>query len=434
MIYRFLILLILASTPMFGFSQQPELNDLCFINKPVFNDKGELLPLQMYTQTIERSMNFVAHSDHWVVVDPKTLADQNGGSYPPYFYYSFFLNDDGTQRRNSYVSYPAFHHSLYIKAFLRYYRFSGKADYLDRATALADWNISHSTPIEYPYGGMPYSTCAAGKMGGFVDGQAIMTDKAAIMALAYLELYQDTKSEKYFNAASVIAQNLAITQKTAGNWSFRVDPQTQKVKEEYTSSAIYGVMLFEEMDKITGKPTYRKNKDKGLKWIFNNPVRTLLFNGFYEDVAADTTNRTNWDCIDLVKYLLAHKGENPTYLKTALNLNQYIEHTFIDRNHLYKPAEGIREQLRCFVTMGIHSAHWASMMADFYRATRDESYRHRAIQTMNFVTYLQQSNGRILVSADQYPYYWYSCDLGVDLYLLDFLEKFPELRAQTTKN
>ena len=426
--------MIFAFPPIFGFSQQSEVQDLCFINKPEFNEKGELLPLQSYTETIERSMDFVVHSDRWVVVDPNTLKDGNGVSHPPYYYYSFFLNDDGTQRRNSYVSYPAFHHSLYIKAFLRFYHFGGNVDYLHRATDLADWNIDHSTPVSWPYGGMPYSTCAAGKMGGFVDGQAIMTDKAAIMALAYLELFQATNREKYLKAASIIAENLALTQKPEGNWSFRVDPKSGKVKEEYTSSAIYGVMLFEEMDKITRKSIFRKNRDKALNWILNNPVKTQLFNGFYEDVGADTTNRTNWDCIDLVKYLLVRKSENPTYLKSALKLNQYMERTFIDKDHLYKPAEGIREQLRCFVTMGIHSAHWASMMADFYRATGKESYRHRAVQTMNFVTYLQQVNGRILVSADDYPYYWYSCDLGVDLFLLDFLEKFPELTSENLKH
>ena len=417
-----------------GFTQSLDIKNLCFINEPKFDSNGNLLPMQSSAQTVERSMNFVSKCDRWVQVDPKTLIDENGVSHPPYFFYSAFLNDDGGQRKMSYISYPAFHHSLFIKAFLRYYRYSGNKDFLQRALDLADWNISHSTPLKYPYGGMPYSTCAGGKMGGFIDGQAIMTDKAAIMGLSYLELYQATHNKKYLDAASIITANLAKTQKPEGNWSFRVDPETRKVKEEYTSSAIYGVMLFEEMDKVSGNPSFQKSRERAMKWIMENPVKTLLFNGFYEDVKADTTNRTNWDCIDLVKYLLAHLNENPAWLQQALKLNNYIEKTFIDHDHPYKPAEGIREQFRCFVTMGIHSAHWASMMADFYRVTGDRSYRHRAIQTMNFVTYLQQNNGRILVSADGYPYYWYSCDIGTDLYLLDFLETFPELRIDNPKH
>ena len=426
---KILSALVFAVFSLCGFSQSRETDNLCFINEPEWNSKGELMPLQTYAETVNRSMNFITHSEAWVQYDPETVKDENGVSHPPYFYYSFFLNDDGSQRRNSFVSYPAFHHSLYIKAFLGYYRYSGKKDFLQRALNLADWNIAHSTPPEYPYGGMPYSTCSAGKMGGFVDGQAIMTDKAAIMALAYLELFRAAGDTKYLKAARTIAENLSKTQKPEGNWSFRVEPMTGKVKEEYTSSAIYGVMLFEEMDKTAGNNKFKPNREKAMHWILNNPVRTLVFNGFYEDVGADMTNRTNWDCIDLIKYLLAHHHENRDYLPIALNLNDYIESKFLDTDHQYKPAEGIREQLKCFVTMGIHSAHWASMMADFYRATGDETYRKRAIQTMNFVTYLQQANGRILVSADSYPYYWYSCDLGVDLYLLDFLEKFPEFSS-----
>ncbi len=423
---KILIGLSLVLCSLSGRSQFTELTNVCFINEPKFDPNGDLIALQSYAQTIERSMDFIAHSENWVQTDPKTLIGEEGQNFPPYFFYSFFLNDDGSQRKNSYVSYPAFHHSLYIKAFLRYYRFSGKKEFLQRALDLADWNMAHSTPSNYRYGGMPYSTCAAGKMGGFVDGQAIMTDKAAIMALAYLELYQSTKIKKYVDAALLIATNLLKTQKPEGNWSFRVDPQTGKVKEEYTSSAIYAVMLFEEMEKLYPKLEFKPNGKRALDWIFNNPVKTMLFNGFYEDVGADTTNRTNWDCIDLAKYLLAHHRDNPSYLKIATKLNEYIEHTFIDKQHQYKPAEGIKEQLRCFVTMGIHSAHWASMMANFYRVTGDKSYKNRAVQTMNFVTYLQQENGRILVSADQYPYYWYSCDIGVDLFLLDFLAEFPE--------
>lgn len=416
-----------------GFSQSNGNKNGCVINEPKFNSKGELIPLQSYEQTVVRSMNFVTTSENWVKTDSLTLKDEKGVKRPVYFFYSFFLNDDGTQRRNSYVSYPAFHHSLYIKAFMRYYRFSGKMEFLQRALDLADWNMAHSTPSNYRYGGMPYSTCAAGKMGGFVDGQAIMTDKAAIMALAYLELYQSTKIQKYLDAALLIATNLLKTQKPEGNWSFRVDPQTGKVKEEYTSSAIYAVMLFEEMEKLYPKLDFKQSGKRALDWILNNPVKTMLFNGFYEDVGADTTNRTNWDCIDLAKYLLAHHRDNPSYLKIATKLNEYIEHTFIDKQHQYKPAEGIKEQLRCFVTMGIHSAHWASMMANFYRVTGDKSYKNRAVQTMNFVTYLQQENGRILVSADEYPYYWYSCDIGVDLFLLDFLAEFPEFSTPQIK-
>jgi hypothetical protein len=80
--------------------------------------------------------------------------------------------------------------------------------------------------------------------------------------------------------------------------------------------------------------------------------------------------------------------------------------------------------------MGNYSTYWASLMAYSYRVTGDKSCKKRAVQTMHFVTYLQQENGRILVSADEYPYYWHSCGLGVDHYLHDFLAEFPEFTLQ----
>jgi len=123
-------------------------------------------------------MSFLAQSDRWVVVDPKTLTDENGVNHPPYFYYYFFLNDDGTQRKNSYLQ----------------------------------------------------------------------------------------KSGK--NA--ITGRELAIP----------VVPKTQKVIEEYTSSAIYGVMLFEEIDKINRQSTFRKNRQRAFDWIMNNPVKPFFLTVF----------------------------------------------------------------------------------------------------------------------------------------------------------
>ena len=68
------------------------------------------------------------------------------------------------------------------------------------------------------------------------------------------------------------------------------------------------------------------------------------------------------------------------------------------------------------------------MMADLYRATDDQQYRNRAIQTMNYVTYHLEPNNTILVGVDfaSYPQWWFSCHFGVILNLLDFMNSFPE--------
>lgn len=402
---------------------------------------GQLLPLQSYGETIKRAMNFFVNMDSWFKGDPKTLLDENGIKRPVYFYYSNLAYNGEVFREcvDSYVSYPAFHHALFIETFLAYYIYSGDKENLQYAKDLADWNIAHSTPVSDPYGGMPYSTFNKGKPGGFVDGTAIMTDKAAVMALAYLKLFNIIGVKKYFDASYTIAKKLAENQLPEGNWPFRVNPETKAVKEQYTSSIIYAIKLFEAIDETEGEKTFQKNRDRAFGWLIKNPVETMKWSGYYEDIPEKTDNRTNWDCIDVARYLVAHRNEKPDYLGKALKLNAYLTDsiitngkTFISKEHQYFPAEGVREQKVCFTPMCGHSAHWASLMAVLYNATGEEQYRRRAVQTMNYVTYHLQPNGSMLLSVNyelELYQLWFSNQASSVLFLMDLLGNFPDLAA-----
>jgi predicted GH43/DUF377 family glycosyl hydrolase len=386
---------------------QEQINYMVFA-PPKRDNGGQLLPLQPYGETIKRAMNFFVNMGTWFKGDTNTLLDENGVKRPVYFYYANLAHNGEVFREcvDSYVSYPAFHHALFIETLLAYYVYSDDRLNLQCAKDLADWNIAHSTSLSYPYGGMPYSTFNKGKPGGFVDGVAIMTDKAAVMTLAYLRLFSLSGEKKYFDASYTIAKKLSENQLPEGNWPFRVDPETRAVREQYTSSIIYAVQLFEAIDRAEGKNTFQNSRDRAFGWLMKNPVETMKWCGYYEDIPENAENRTNWDCIDAARYLVVHRNENQEYLGKALKLNAYLTDsiitdgkTFISRNHPYFPAEGVREQKVCFTPMCGHSAHWASLMADLYNATGEEQYRRRAIQTMNYVTYHLQPNGSIELLA-----------------------------------
>lgn len=309
---------------------------------------GRLLPLQSYDETVRRAMHFITDTlPGWFLGDKQTLLDENGVKRPVYFFYSnlMYNGDVSKSDLDHFVSYPAFHHSLFIRTFIDFYRYTGETRYLDKARDLADWNISHSTPAKYPYGGMPYSTFEKGKPGGFRDGACIMTDKAAIMALAYLQLYGQTDEKRYRDAALLIGKKLAENQSPEGNWPFRVNPLTKEVKEEYTSSIIYAVELFEQLDRLEKGKRFLKNRDKALQWLMDGPVETLQWKGFYEDIPEQAGNRTNWDCIDAIRYFARNSKTHPEYLGTALKLCSFIndsivtgDKTFLSTRHPYAPA------------------------------------------------------------------------------------------------
>lgn len=177
-----------------------------------------------------------------------------------------------------------------VPARLEIHAYAGDERALGCARQLADWNISHSTPADWLYGSLPYSTFSNGVAGGFVDGDAIMTDKPAIMGLAYLRLYRTTGARSYLEAAERIAATLAANQRDAGNWPFRVNPKTGEVREDYTSSAIYGVMLFEAVDAALARPRFEDHRRRALAWVLENPVRSMDWRGFYTAARNDRSH------------------------------------------------------------------------------------------------------------------------------------------------
>lgn len=420
--------------------------DLMVFTPPKYDQNGRLLPKQSYSETLNRSMAFILDSlDGWFKGDPRTLYDENGRRREVYYYYSNLALDGRPFKDapDNHVSYPASQHATFINTFLNWYIYSGDDRALKQATELADWNIAHSTATDLPYGGIPYSTYAKGSPGGFKDANSIMPDKAAMMAAAYLNVYEITRKQKYYEAAYRIAKELADNQLPDGNWPFRVNPRTKEAKESYTSSIISQIDLFEKMINLSGKKDLEDNKVRALSWLFKNPIKTANWSGYYEDIG-NIKNRTNNDCIETARYLLAHGKKDPGYLKVALKLYSFVMdtvilngQTFVNREHLYPPSEGLREQKVVFVTMSSHSAHWAVFLADLYGETNDRSFKRRAIQAMNFVTYHLQPNGEILVGIDymhdrdtwSFNQYWFSVHLKTDLYLMEFLRYFPELAS-----
>ena len=248
-----------------------------------------------------------------------------------------------------------------------------------------------------------------------------MPDKAAIMALAYLQLHDATGEKRFLEAATAIGRSLAARQRPNGTWPFRVDPKTEEVIEDYSSSVIYAVMLFESLDKHSGTETFRPNRDRAWNWLVTGPIKNKDWRGFFEDILENKNNRTNYDCLDTIRYLLANRTPENGYLEMAKDLNAWVEKIFLDKIPGFEPAEGIREQLDCNFVMGIHSLNWASMLLDLSKATGDKKMRDRAIQTANYITYYMQPDDRIVVGFD-YNQWWYSCHAGAVYYLFDFLD------------
>jgi hypothetical protein len=398
---------------------------------PKHDEKGNLLPLQSYGETIQRGMKFLL-VDQATWAKGNKITDDEGKIRPPYFFHSVAtLNGslDTVVSINKQVSYPAGFYAWYIESFLNYYVYSGDTTALRLAEELAAWNMAHSTRADWKYGNLPYSTVQNGKVGGGTDGDAIMTDKPAIMAGAYLRLYRMTRKAEYLEAAERIAVTLTKNQLPEGNWPFRVNPKTGAVREAYTSSVIYAVELFEQLDTLSGQRRFAPAREKALRWLLDGPVRDMNWNGFYEDVGENKNNRTNWDCIDTACYLLRHRADNKEYQAQTFRLYDWVKKTFVDEKHRYAPAPAVREQLACNYRMADHSAHWSALLGEMIEATGEEKYRVDLLNVASLITYHLQADNSIPIGPEwnaEKGTYWYSTSFISVRFLIEILGYCPE--------
>lgn len=398
---------------------------------------GNLLPRMSYGEFITRGMNFLLkEQDTWA--SDNRIVDDEGKTRPPYFFYCVAgpngqLHDAGDScNRNQ--AYPAGHHGLYIVSLLAYYVYSGDEEALRRAEELGQWNLAHSTPKDWLYSGVPYSTVSNGRPpragDGTMDGESIIPIFGPGMGGSYLQLYRVTGKDEYLKAATHIADTMAKTQLPEGNWPFRVEPKTGKVKEQYTSAIIGVAVFFENLDNLAKTNTYAAPRQNALNWILNHPVKDMHWGGLFEDVGDVPKNRTNGDCMETAAYLIRHRDENKEYLPTAMKLLDWVKATFVDETgHMYAPAPATREQLAYNYRMCVHTGHWAALLAQLYEVTGEAKYLAGMKNACAYITYHMQADNRICVGPEldkQGCSFWYSMQFACPYQLINLLAYMPE--------
>ena len=359
-----------------------------------------------------------------------SIRDENGRKVPPYIYHAVI--DDGD--RFSYrVAYPAYHHAYLIEAFLNYFNYCGSREAFRRARELADWNIAHSTPADYLWPHMPWSTFTEGKPGGFQDKDTLQPDKAAYMGLAYLRLYEVLGEERYLNAAQGIAGTLERRQGKDGSWPFRVNPKTGEVYEAYTPGIFMAVALFEKMYALTGNLDYKNAQIAAWMWMLRNPVRTNNWSGFYEDIAKGRESHVYYAPAQTIRLLLRYRtpANQDSYMAHARRLYDFVMDglAFDDRDM----GLLLREQTGYLAATPSSTLSWSMMAAEFFLASGEEKYRFAVLEAMRSVTqYGLKPDGRThntMLGGHVYgdKSSWYSLTSPVLRYIYQDMGCLPEL-------
>jgi rhamnogalacturonyl hydrolase YesR len=279
-----------------------------------------------------------------------------------------------------FYAYPA-HHQLTFTALLNAHDYTKNKKYMDVAIQLANWLMENSTPADSKLPHLPFSTTYNGEMGGGVDGDTIMIDKAGLTGQVYLKVWRINGDRRFKDAAIRLAETLLSVQQPAGQWQGRVEYKTGKVVQDYVANQIVNIMFMDDMYEATGDERYKKSSQKALDWMLNNPVKTWRWTGYYEDVAPGEESIGNWEAIELARYLIDRREKNPEYMSIAKQITDWVVTSFAVNQDGKWPL--LCEQSVCMPPMVSHTFNLGLLLSAMYRATGEQYYRDAAVSAAN---------------------------------------------------
>lgn len=398
-----------------------------FINEHeiVFDKSEKLEPWTSYDRVIWLAMNFIKHCP----VDEKV-------NLPWYLLYSCFWTDP--LRPAIWPDNPAGKFAWAVTTLLKYYPYSGDKTHIEIVRIMLDHLLEHRVPSHLDWGNAPYASAHPGTgvyFGARADGEyATEPDKVAQIGRAFVDFYEMTGEEKYLSAgedcAQLLAQHLRMGDEFHSPVPFRVDVRDGKIIEEYTSDMIQLVRLFDELIRL-GKTKYKSQRDQVLNWIQKYPLKNNVWKGYFEDIRIDSDNgnRDQLSSLETARYILQNPSVDPNWQTTVPGLIDWVRDTLGAKP--FFSAVSIHEQKYCYFVMGSHTARFASLCAQWFKASGDEKYHELAVRSLNWATYVANENGTVTVGVDRPDYYnqcWFT-DGYFDYvpHFIDAMASIPEL-------
>lgn len=244
-----------------------------------------------------------------------------------------------------------------------------------------------------------------------VHTERAMMHYPADAALAYLELYDATHEDRYFQAARRIADTYRKTQLPNGVWPLVVDVKTGEALVPNPMVPTLPIML---MDRLAGRyqlSQYAPVAARAFRWIMENPVRRFNWDAQFEDVkpAAPYVNLAREQACDVAVRLLEREAADSKSVALAEELLRFAEDQFVvwepprpewtELVHMGCNPGGnisawftpvVLEQYRCYGPVARSIAIMISAWQAAYKVTRKDLYLAKARSLANSLTIAQR--------------------------------------------
>jgi hypothetical protein len=392
----------------------------------VLDGQGEIIPWTSDPGAGYDRVMFLS----WDLLLNHILKDPNNG-LPAYYTHSEY--DPNSLAGEDWPNNAAGKHAMLADSASMYYYYSGNTSVVTLVTGLLNFHLLHgTTPTNYFWAGVPYSTAASGSTNygndNYSEGVGVLEpDKIGELGYhGYLRFYELTGNTNYLNAAITCADQLALHIRTGdathSPWAFRVVAQTGATSqsEEYCADAVAPIRLFDELIRLGLGNTnnYQTARQTAWNWLVAYPMTNRVWANYFEDVMPkpnDLSNVNQYNPGETACYLLEHPELDPNWYNHATNLLGFIETTFGGTDEgesgLEYGARVISEQNAYKYKMASHTSRFAADYALLYSLTGDTNAYDKAYRSLNWCTYMCRSNGVVIEGPAEFtnsPACWFT--------------------------
>ena len=318
--------------------------------------------------------------------------------------------------------YPAKTFSSVISAMLVYAKISPEnADKaLKIATIIADYMLSISYDESSPLCGLPPTYCFNGlnaekvnKIAPAAEGckDTTMLIYPAAAGNAYLKLFKETKNQKYFDAALIIANYYKNHVLPNGSWYLQISSKTGlPLKNNYCN--YFDILNFlTDVEAVTGDAVWHTLTDNYFSYLKKTCLDNYNWEGQFEDIPVTSSyyNLTHVNASVMINHITNHNADDPEMMENAKELMRFIEDQFVVWGEFapwvkalcpeVKSPAGL-EQYLCYWPIDASTSKIMSAFLDMYRATNDSLYFEKAAALGDMITRMQDPTNGVI------PTFW----------------------------
>jgi hypothetical protein len=199
-------------------------------------------------------------------------------------------------------------------------------------------------------------------------------------------------------------------------WPFRVHAGTgdipTNVSGAYTSNWTGALRLFDGLIALNRGEVgrYQKAHDIASAWLKKYPMRTNKWGPFFEDVPQWSNTEINADTMAM--YILEHPEWDPDWHRDARAILNWTQAEFGDKEWIRYGVAPIKEQTAYPIPGNSHTSRHASVELLYCERAGDVANKDAAIRQLNWATYMVADDGRNMYPSPADKEHWLTDGYG----------------------